>query len=466
MSFIKSMIKPPYSQEQLLSSVAVSRAIPLMSIPAMAGVLMVLLTTFVNTYFIGRLHSVYALAAMSVVYPLTLFSITIAMVFGAGLAAAIGRRLGAKDKEESSRLASTVFAMCAAAAFVFAALGIAFREPLFTALGASKEVLLYAKEFFIIQLAAAFFSSCSQLLNYICICRKQHGLGAAAFILSALLHTLLTPVFIFAFNMGLAGAAVSTLISQLVSFTILLLPFLKKKMLTELSFAQFRLQKGMIAEVVRSGLPLGLSQALMAVSVALTNIIGRAVLLRDSVSFLAGYGISVKLVVMVQYLLISYMIGFQSIAAYSYGAKDGNRFWTAYRHSQKVMLIADVVVAAVFSALCVPIMRMFSNDAQTIAFGSSMIISMCAGLAISFPLPAIITSLQASGKGAVGALVSSLRQGICYIPLVFILPRLFFERGFYLVQPISDLLSVTISIVLFARFRKEANMSLENAQAL
>jgi putative MATE family efflux protein len=463
MSFIKNLIKPPYTQDQLLSEVPVSKAIPLMSIPAVTGVLMILFTTLIGAYFVGMLHSEPALAAVGIVYPITLLSTTIAMIFGAGLAASIGRHLGAGNKEKCNRLASSMFMVCSAAAFVFVSLGIAFCSPLFRALGAAEEVLLYARDYFVIQLIAIFFSACSQFLNYIASAESNMKLGAAAFIGSSLLHVLLTPIFMFALGMGLRGAAISSLVSQLASALILLTPYIRKKMLIELSVKNIRLERGMTGEVVRSGLPLGITQILMALSIALTNILGRTVLAENSVSFIAGYGIAVKAVVMVQYLLISYMIGFQAVAAYSYGAKNRERFWDAYRHSRNVMLISDFVIAVLFAAFSGPLMRMFSGEPEIIRYGSAMITSMCLSLVISFPLPAVITCFQATGKGGIGAFVSSLRQGVCYIPLILALPRLFQVWGFYVVQPVSDIFTVTVALLMFARFRKRLALEFEGA---
>jgi Na+-driven multidrug efflux pump len=320
------------------------------------------------------------------------------MIFGAGLAASIGRHLGAGNKEKCNRLASTMFMVCSASAFIFVSLGAAFCDPLFRVLGATPEVLLYAKNYFMIQLVSIFFSACSQFLNYIASAESNMKLGAAAFIGSSLLHVILTPLFMFTLGIGLAGAAISSLISQLASAAILLTPYIRKKMLIELSAKNIRLQKGMTGEVVRSGLPLGVTQILMALSIALTNIIGRTVLSENSVSFIAGYGVAVKTVVMVQYLLISYMIGFQAVAAYSYGAKNKERFWDAYRHSRNVMLVSDVIIAVLFAAFAGPLMRMFSNDPEVVGYGSAMITSMCLSLVISFPLPAIITCFQATGR--------------------------------------------------------------------
>lgn len=455
LSFIKKIIKPAYSQEQLLAEVPVQKAVPLMSVPAVIGVMMILVTTLIGSYFVGLLDSELALAAVSVAYPLSLLSATIAMVFGAGLAASIGRCLGAKKTEESNRLASSMFTVCTAAAFVFSALLFALSEPLFKTLGASAEVFEYAKSYFRIQLISIFFSVCSQFLNYIAAAESNMKLGAAAFILSSLLHVILAPFFMLVLKMGLIGAAISSLLCQLASIAVLIFPYIRKKMLIEISLKHIRLCRGMMSQVVKSGMPLGITQILMAFSIAFTNMVGRSVLGGEGTPFIAGYGLAVKTVVMVQYLLISYMIGFQAVAAYSYGAGNKERFFDAYKHTRKVMLFADILIAGIFFIFAKPLIRLFSGDAMIIKYGSAMITSMCLSLIISFPLPAIITCFQATGKGGTGALVSSLRQGICYIPLILILPRLFSVYGFYFVQPVSDVLTVIIAFIMFSRFKRK-----------
>lgn len=457
MAWIQKLLKPAFSQEQLLSSVPVNKAIPIMSVPAMIGVLMILFTTLVNTLYVSMLNVSNALVAVSIVYPVSLLFTTVAMILGAGLAASIGRYLGADRLEDSNRIASTMFAICILTGLIFAGAGIVFYQPLFHLLGASDEVLKYAGSFFIVTFISSFFAICAQFLNYIASAESNMKLGMVAFISSSVIQVSLAPVFIFALNMKLMGAAVTSLVAQMVCFTVMFIPYIKRKMLISLSLKNFAIKKGMIPQVIKSGIPLGITQLLMAFSIAFTNIMGKRMLQDIGADFIAGYGIAVKIMVMVQYLVITYMIGFQAVAAYSYGAKNMQRFWEAYRHTKKFTLISGLCMAVLFSALSWPLARLFTAQAQIANFAVYMMISMALSLVISFPLPAIITCYQATGKGGVGALISSLRQGIVYIPLVLILPRLFSALGFYVLQPVSDIVSVTIALVMFERSRRKIN---------
>jgi len=452
LKIIKNFMKPPYTQEQMLNSVPVGKAIPMMSIPAMIGILMIFLTTLLNTFYVGMLNSSEALIAVGVLYPVTLLSTTIAMILGAGLAASIGRYLGAKKMEEANQMASTLLIICLGIGAVFALVSIMLCDMLFGFLGADKEVLDYARPYFIIALISSLFSIFTQFMNYVASAESNVKLGMIAFITNCLLHVILMPLLMFTFGLGLIGVSLTSLLAQLVSLAIMLRPYLKHKMLISLSVKYFRFKPGMIGQVLKSGVPLGITQFFMVFSIALTNIMGKQYM---GELFVAGFGVAVKIIIMLQYMLIAYMIGYQSIAAYTYGAKNRERFWQAFRHARTVMFFADLCAATIFIGLSRPLMMLLTNEPQIIEFGSKLTRSLALGILLAFPLPAIITCYQATGKGGMGALVSSLRQGVFYIPLVIILPRFFSEWGFYLVQPVSDLLSVTVTLVLFTWERKK-----------
>jgi Na+-driven multidrug efflux pump len=353
-----------------------------------------------------------------------------------------------------------MFAVCMALGLLCAAAGIVFYKPLFGLLGAGEAVLEYAGPYFIVTFISALFSIMAQFLNYIAAAESNMKLGMVAFNSNSAIHVALMPVLIFALDMGLLGAAVTSLTAQIACLTLMLLPYIRKKMLISLSVRNIVWKRGMIPQVIKSGIPLGITQILMAFSIAFTNIMGKWLLQDAGESFIAGYGVAVKIMVMVQYLIITYMIGYQAVAAYSYGAKNRARFWEAYRHTRKVVLFAGISAAVLFSLLSWPLVRLFTADPQITQYAVAMMISMAASLAISFPLPPVITAYQATGKGGAGALISSLRQGIVYIPLVLTLPRLLSVWGFYILQPVSDMLSIAIALLVFRQSRKKLDAEL------
>lgn len=171
MKLFKNLVKPTYSQEQLMSNVPVNKAIPIMSIPAMIGVLMILVTTLINTFYVGLLKSNQALTAVGVQYPIVLLLTTISMILGAGLAASIGRYLGANKKEEAESIASAMFFTGIIIALILVVFGIIFRRQVFGLFGAGSEVLSLADTYFSVMLISAFFSIAMQLVNYIASAR-------------------------------------------------------------------------------------------------------------------------------------------------------------------------------------------------------------------------------------------------------------------------------------------------------
>lgn len=286
-------------------------------------------------------------------------------------------------------------------------------------------------------------------------------LGMVAFISNSALQTVFAPVFMFLLGLNLQGAAFASLASNIVSLGLIIAPYLRKKMLLRLSLKKIPIRKGMFSQVLKSGIPLGITQLFTASSIALTNLMGKSVLNDISETFIAGYGIVIRIMVMVQYLLITYMIGYQVVAAYSFGAGKKQRFWEAYRHALKVTFIVAASVS-VFICLCSElIIKLFTDDANVINFAKNIVYSLALSFVISSPLPAIITCHQATKQGTSGMLISSLRQGVFYIPLVFILPRIFEIWGFYMLQPASDILAVSLTLIIFAGTRKRINSVFE-----
>ena len=441
------------NSQSILSGMQPSRAIVKLAIPATLALLAKAVYNLVDTVYIGMLNSDIALTAVGVTVPLLLIMVSIENIFAAGAAVLAGRQLGAHDDVGASHTVTTIVGFSVGVGVVLCALGILFIEPLMRAFGASEAVLPQAKEYAFWMFIAALFNLPAQSMNCAARAESSVKISSIAVITGAALNVLLDPVFMFDWGMGMGveGASLATTVSQCVTFLILACFYLSGRSIIRIRLKSFRLTGSFLWQVTAIGIPTAVIQICLAVATSLTNIVAKP--LPDSDLIIAAYGVVQRLILIGCYVVMGFMQGYQPVAAFAFGAKDEDRFHDSVRFA----LLLTVLVGAACIALAQPLIRLFNRNPLVVEFGRWLLVSQVA-LYPAFGLCYMMTiSFQTIGASKMGLFLSLLRQGLFYVPFILVLPRLFGVMGIYFSQPLADVMTLIVCVLLVRSMKRIAS---------
>ena len=452
--------KKDTGQESLLSTVAPSKAIVSLAIPATLALLAKAVYNIVDTAYIGMLEDDNALAAVGVTLPLLLIMVSIENIFAAGAAVLAGRQLGADDKEGANRTVTTIIAFSMLIGIALCVLGILFIEPLMRTFGASDAVLPQAKQYAFWMFIAALFNLPAQSMNCAARAESSVKISSIAVITGAALNVLLDPVFMFSWglNLGVGGASLATTISQCVTFLILTGFYLSGRSIIKIKPCYFKLTGKFLWSVIAIDIPTAVIQICLAVATSLTNIAAKP--LPDSDLIIAAYGVVQRLILIGCYVIMGFMQGYQPVASYAFGARNEKRFHDLVRFALKGALLLTVLVAAVYILLSKPLILLFNRNPVVVEFGKWLLISQVA-LYPAFGLCYMMTiTFQTIGSAKMGLFLSLIRQGLFYVPFILTLPGLLGVTGIYLSQPAADVLTILVCVLLIRPMKRMASANM------
>jgi putative MATE family efflux protein len=412
----------------------IPKLIPQLAIPPIISMLITSAYNMADTYFVSQI-STSASGAVGVDFSLMAIIQAIGFMLGMGSGTYVSRLLGQKDRLAASRVASTGFFTSLLAGIVLTCLGLLFIEPLIYWLGATPTIFPYAKDYAQYILIGAPYMTASYVMNNILRAQGNAFLAMLGIATGAILNVALDPIFIFVLDLGIGGAALATILSQFISFLILLYLCVKDFGGIQIKFKYFKPSKFIYYEILRNGLPSFYRQGLASLAVISLNFCA------------APYGdaaiAAMSIVARILHFLVSAMLGFgqgfMPVCGFNYGAKHYNRVIEAFWFSFKVMLCFFIIIGLSFFIIAEPLITFFrKSDPQVILIGVRALRLQC----LFLPLQAwiIITNMftQAIGKAWQASLISISRQGLFFIPLIFTLPSLLQILGLQLAQPIAD----------------------------
>ena len=439
----------------LLGNVPVPRALLAMGLPTMAGMLINALYSLADTYFVGDLGTV-QMAAVTVAYPLGQIIVGLGLLFGNGAAAYLSRLLGQDDRKTANAVASTALYSSIGIGAIAILLSLFFLQPILRQFGALADIMPYALSYSRIYITFSIFNIFNVTMNNIVSSEGAAKTAMFALMSGAVLNVILDPIFIYILGLGVAGAAIATALSQMVSSSIYIIYILRKKSVFNFHIRECCFSRDILSEILKIGVPTLLFQLLTSISIAMINDAAK----EYGGSALAAMGPVTKILSMGTLIVYGFLKGFQPIAGYSYGAKKYDRLLEAIRTAALWSTIFCVIfglAAAIFSG---PIMAQFtSGDTQMIQIGRQAL--QINGL--SFMLFGVYTVYSflflVMGKAKEGCILGACRQGICFLPAILLLPRIFGLNGVILAQPVADVLSFVITIIMAVRLHRELRMA-------
>ena len=418
-----------------------------LGIPTTLSMLVTNIYNMVDTMFVGKLGTS-ASGAVGIVFGFMSILQAFGFLFGQGAGSIISRRLGNKDEDSASVVASTAFFSSMFMGLLIGILGTVFNTKMVYLLGSTDTILPYAKTYSLFIMAAAPFMTSTFTMNNILRFEGKASLSMVGLMTGAILNMVGDPILMFGLDMGIAGAGLSTAISQLISFCVLLSMFLSGKTQSKLSVRKITREFNVLFDIVATGFPSLVRQGLQAVSTMILNqqarIYGDAAVAAMSIVsrisffiFAVGLGIGQ---------------GFQPVCGFNYGARKFSRVKEAFSFTLvagEVLLGMFAVAGLLFSNQAIAVFR---DDAEVIAFGTPALRYQCMALFLN---PLIVLSnmtLQSTGQRAWATFLSMMRSGLYLIPMIYILTYTMGARGIQLAQPVSDVLSFATALPVIVNF--------------
>ena len=439
------------SQYEKMTNTPVSKLILTLSVPSIIAMLITNIYNLVDTAFVGQLGTS-ASGAVGVVFGFMAIIQAFGYLFGQGAGSVLSRALGEKEREKASVYASVGFFCSLIFGVLITVIGFIFIDDVVMFLGSTPTIAPYAKTYITYILIAAPFMSSSLTMDNLLRYEGKSMLGMIGLMAGAVLNMAGDPILMFGLNMGIGGAGLSTAISQIAGWGILLLMFIAGKTEAKINCRYFsKFSFTVLWEIVTTGFSSLIRQALNSITTVMLN------------AQCSGYGdeavAAMSIVSRIVYFSFSVALGigqgFQPVAAFNFGAKKFKRLRKSYRFTALASEGVIVAVCALIFIFAPQLITLFRNDAQVIEIGTR---ALRLQIAATLVLPVIITTemmLQATGKRMGVAIMASLRNGLIFIPALLILENLRGLSGIQEAQPVSMLLTLPFAIVFAILFFKK-----------
>jgi len=440
-------------QEQKFHTMTEAPVAPLICRLAVPCIISMLVTAFYNmadTFFVGLMRSNAATGAVGVVFSMMAVIQAVGFFFGHGSGNFISRELGKHNYETASNMAATGFFSALAAGVVLCVLGQIFLEPLAYLLGSTETILPYAKSYLRLILFGAPWMMASLVLNNQLRFQGSAAYGMVGISSGAILNIALDPILIFHFEMGVAGAALATIISQFVSFCVLLIGCSRGGNLRiQISRVQFKWYYYQM--IFKGGLPSLARQGLASIAAICLN--QAAGPYGDAA--IAAMGVVQRIMMFGSSAMIGFGQGFQPVCGFNYGARLYHRvkqgFWFCFKSST-----AFLFVLAVLGFLFAPrLIALFRDDPEVVAIGAAALRFQCVTFCFQGWVIMSNMMLQTIGRTVPATFLAMARQGIFFIPLVWVLAHFFGIMGIQMTQMVSDILTLSCCIPIQLKVLRE-----------
>lgn len=446
-------MEQPNKKMELLENAPIPKALLALGLPTMMGMLINALYNLADTYFVGGLGTD-QMGAVTVAFPLGQVIVGLGLLFGNGAAAYLSRLLGRGDRKTADKVASTALYSSVLVGAILILGSILFLKPILKQLGAIESVMPYAVSYAGIYITFSIFNVFNVTMNNIVSSEGAAKTAMCALMAGAVLNVGLDPVFIYVLDLGVMGAAIATAISQMVSTVVYLCYIFGKKSAFSFRIRECCYSKEIMSEILKIGIPTLLFQVLTSLAIGMINNGAK----EYGGSALAAMGPLTKIMSMGSLIVFGFLKGFQPIAGFSYGAKKFDRLQEAIKTS----ILWSTIFCAVFglAAAVIPtqIMTLFTKgDSEMVRIGAAAL--RANGLSfILFGFYTVYSFLfLVMGKAKEGCILGACRQGICFVPVILLLPTVMGINGVLYAQPVADILSAVITAFMAVHLHKELN---------
>ena len=427
-----------------LAETPIPKLLTEMSIPAIIGMLVTAVYNIVDTIFVGRIGTE-AIGAVTIAFPLFMAISAIGLTFGIGSASFISRLLGEDNKKMANRVSTTSIITTFILGIVLAAGGLYYLHPLLRLFGATDVIMPYAVNYTAIIIIGSVFTMSNMNMNNMVRAEGSAKMSMIALSTGALLNIILDPILIFTFNMGIAGASTATVIAQALS-TVMLLAFYKSEnSVLDFKIKEFNPSLAIYTEIMKIGVPTLIRQLLSSVAMTLLNNMAAVY----GAAAVASVGIINRVFSFGFFVIAGFTQGFQPVAGFNFGARQIQRLKDSIKITIKRTTFFGLLLFIVFFFFNEQVISFFSQDPEVIEIASTglrlyALVLPLLGFAIT-----INTLFQALGHSIPATILSLSRQGLFFIPAIYLLTNNFDMQGLFMAQPVADGLTALLTGLLF-----------------
>lgn len=446
------------ARENKLLNRSIPRLVLEMAVPTIIAFLIQSIYSLADTAFVSALGT-NATAAVSVNSALDQTIMMAGSMLAVGANSYVARLLGAREKQRADQVLSTAFFLALGAGALIMILGSVFMTPMVRMLGATPTCQQYSIDYATYVLLAAPFMATTFVMNQ---CLRAEGSALLSMIgmgFGGILNCFLDPFFIHSsflglpgLGLGVAGASIATAISKLVSFLILIFPYLTRHSMLHLSWRNIRMKWDILSQIISVGMPSMLRSGLAVIAgILLNNLAGQ---ISDSV--LAGIGVSTKVMMFPFSIILGFGSGFQPVAGFNWGARRYDRVTECYRFASRFAFCGAAVMALTLGIFAPQVIALFTKtDAQMLRLGALCIRLQC----IALPIHAwvAVVNMLCAGLGYAGKafLLATARQGTCFLPILYPMALLLGTMGIVSVQAAADVLTLVLAVPIIRRVKRQ-----------
>lgn len=436
-------------QRKLILEGNIPRVVMKMAIPSIIIQIISLVYNTVDTYFISQINKS-AAAAVGTVFAIQAIIQAVGFGFGMGVSSICSRKLGEAADDEASKYASSGVLGAIVVATVIGATGLVFLNPLLRMIGCTDTMLQYGRDYAIVILLFAPLNCMAYVIGNIFKAEGHMKLSMYGNVAGAVVNCFLDPLFIFTFGLGALGAAIATTISQIITLFIYLIQIFRKKTVMKPSVKRISKSFSVYLHIITTGLPTIFRQGLASLATAFLckqgSVYGDAAV--------AAVTIANKCYMLVRNIVLGIGQGTQPVAGYNYGAGLYKRTKQAFNFAIKVGTVICVVSAVLLYAFAPEIMWWFCKDEEVLVYGVPALHYASMVLPVMAVSTFVNQQYQGLGFKTQATFLASCRQGICFLPIILILPHFIGVRGVEMAQPLADFMTFVISVPFYFMMMK------------
>lgn len=443
----------------LFEKAPVPKAVATMAVPTMISMLVVVIYNMADTFFIGQTKDPLQVAAVSLATPVFMIFMALGHLFGIGGSSAISRALGERRKDRAWHISSFCCYGSLGLGVMVAVISVLGMEQILHLIGASENTIGFARQYLtIISIGAPTIMFSTAFANIL----RGEGASRESMVgnlLGTIVNIILDPVMILGLGWGVSGAALATIIGNIAACFFYISYYVRGKSMLSIHVKDFRMGEGIAASVAAIGIPASLNNILMSFA----NIILNQALVGYGDTPVAAMGVALKSNMLVVLLQIGLCVGIQPLIGYNYGSGNKKRLMQVFKFTGVVSVIMGMLLTLFMIIARKTMIQVFINDAEVVSYGIRMVVA----LQLSAPFIGIlflcINTIQGMGKPLPSLILTVCRQGLIFIPLIFILNALLGLDGVIYAQPAADYLSILVGIMICVHlFRSMEHRKSEN----
>lgn len=431
-------------KQDLFQNAPIKKAVYEMAVPTVISSLVLVIYNMADTFFIGQTHDAIQVAAVSLTNAVFVMYMAIAQLLGIGGSALISIFLGQKETEKAKRVSAFCFYASLIFGLLIGILILVFMDPLLSVLGSNEATYQFSKDYlYYIALGAPFIF----LANTFGHAVRGEGASKASMVggmIGTIVNIVLDPVFILTFDMGTAGAAIATVLGNIMGCIYYIFYLTQKSSYMSLRITYLKDNLPIAGRVLSIGIPAGISSAFMSIATVLLN----NALVSYGDTAVAAMGVVTKVYLFIVFVHMGISNGVQPLLGYCYGSGNRSRFMGILKFSGILTILCGSILTAGYIIFSKQIMGIFIDDPEVIQYGVPMLIATSLAGPILGLMFLSINGMQALNRPLPATILSLCRQGLFFVPLLFILNETFGLTGINYTQTVSDYMAIIIALIM------------------